>query len=84
MRIAGKTEGVGEVSVPLFLRFLARVAGAVEEQNLFDVPAMEQFVGLRGPYGRDLRLLDENHIDSTLRNVLNLDSAERSVPLASE
>ncbi len=69
---------------PLFMRFLARVAGAVEEQNLFAVPAMEQFVGLRGPYGRDLHLVDENHIDSTLRNVLNIDSAERSVPLASE
>ena len=67
---------------PLFLRFLARVTGAVVEQNLFDIPTMETFQGLRGPYHRNLNLFDEQRIDDTLRNVLNLDTAELSVPLS--
>ena len=68
---------------PLFLRFLARVSGGVVEQNLFDVPVMEPFVGLRGPYNRNLNLFDEQRIDDTLRNVLDLDTSELRVPLFS-
>jgi hypothetical protein len=67
---------------PLFLRFLARVGGAVVEQNLFNVPTMEMFEGLRGPYNRNLQLYDEQRIDNLLRNVLDLDTAELSVPLS--
>lgn len=67
---------------PLFLRFLARVTGAVVEQNLFNVPVMAPFVGLRGPYNRDLNLYNEQRIDAHLRNVLDLSTAERSVPLS--
>ena len=67
---------------PLFLRFLARITGAVVEQDLFGVPTMEMFQGLRGPYHRNLNLFSEQRIDATLRNVLNLDTAELSVPLS--
>ena len=67
---------------PLFLRFLARITGAVVEQNLYDVPTMALFQGLRGPYHRNLNLFNEQRIDDTLRNVLNLDTAELSVPLS--
>ncbi len=67
---------------PLFLRFLARVTGAGVEQNLFNVPVMAPFVGLRGPFNRDLHLYDERRIDDHLRNVLDLDTAEISVPLS--
>ncbi len=68
---------------PLFLRFLARVTGAVAEQNLFQVPVITPLlVGHRGPFDRDLHLYDEARIDNVLRNVLNLDTAEVKVPLA--
>jgi hypothetical protein len=59
------------------------VTGAAVEQNLFNVPVMEQFVDLQGPYNQNLHLYDEQRIDNVLRNVLNLDTAEMSVPLSS-
>lgn len=67
---------------PLFLRFLARVSGAVVEQNLFNVRTMEIFEGLRGPYNRNLQLYDEQRIDNVLRNVLDIATDELSVPLS--
>ncbi len=66
---------------PLFLRFLARATGAVVEQNLYNVPAIAPFVGLQGVANLNFNLFDEQRIDDHLRNVLDLDSAERSVPL---
>lgn len=66
---------------PLFLRFLARATGAVVEQNLYNVRAIAPFVGLQGVANLNFNLFDEKRIDDHLRNVLDLDTAERSVPL---
>ncbi len=66
---------------PLFLRFLARVAGAYVERNLHDSPRLEPFVGLRGPAHRNLNLYDEQRIDDLLRIMYDIATAETTVPL---
>ncbi len=67
---------------PLFLRFLARVAGAYVEQNFYKSVRMEPFVGLRGPANRNLNIYTEQRIDDLLRIMFDIATAEVSVPLS--
>lgn len=76
---------------PLFMRFLARVSGAVPyqlPQEALRVPGFDDtrpgysgYVGRRGPADRDLQLVDEKRIDDFLRTVRDIAVAERTVPL---
>jgi hypothetical protein len=77
---------------PLFLRFLARVSGAVpyrmpapEERPVgFDAsrPGFAGFEGRRGPADRDYGLVDEQRIDDYLRVVRDIAVAETTVELS--
>ena len=83
---------------PLFLRFLARATGAVEHQTPpYGIPGFvipveqeaplighENEVGLRGPSGRDIKLVDEKRLDDLMKNMRDVSVAEpRTVPLKS-
>jgi hypothetical protein len=83
---------------PLFLRFIARVTGAVEHQTPpygipgFVIPAEpeaplighENEVGLRGPSARNLKLMDEKRLDDLMKIMRDVAVAEpRMVPLKS-